>query len=200
MGVSFSRRKLLMGCGLILGDLAFHGQAEATSAVYLTVPQLRRRSSRVVVGRPVLHESEWVDFGGSRRIVTTTRFLQNSDWLRGSSPHDRFEDEILIVTLGGRVGRLAQKVPGEARLPLDEEILLFLGEGPNGRARVMGMSQGAYPVERGETSALLRRSRLLPHFVGPRPDDRAPDRDRPAVEILDRASFQQAFALIRGTE
>ncbi len=193
----FSRRNLLLGSSLALLNFTQTTPARATSAIYLTLPQLRARSKRVVIGRPVLHESDWADVGGSRRIVTTTRFVQTHDWLQAESEDEKVEDELLIKTLGGRVGNIGQKVAGEAQLPLNKEILLFIGGGDSSHQRVIGMGQGAYPIEQEEGAPLLRRSHHLPFLVGRRKKKDAPEMERPAVELLDGASFPRAFSLIR---
>ena len=166
----------------------------------MTLSDLRKRSQKVVLGHPVLAEAEWATVGQSRRIVTKTRFLQKSDWLRASSPDEKIEDEIIVMTLGGRVGDIGQKVPGEARLLLRQEILLFLGEGQDGHERVIGMSQGAFPVEREGARASLKRSQELPFLVGPRGGKNAPLHLRPAIDVLHRVDFAQAFSLIRGEQ
>jgi len=182
----------------VLAQLACGQAASASTSLILTLSDLRKRTRRVVLGRPVLHESEWMLVGGSRRIITKTRFVQQHDWLKGETADDRVEDEFMVWTLGGRVGSLAQKVPGEAHLPLNEQVLLFVGEGADDHERIIGMSQGCYPIQNDHNGLHLQRSPHLPQLIGARPGPEAPAHARAAVDVLHNAEYHQAFSLIRG--
>lgn len=197
--MNLSRRNLLVGSGTIFAALALPGPVQATSARALTLPQLRKRASRVVVGKPVLHEAQWAKVGGTRRIITRTRFIQESDWLRAGHLDDRHEDEVEIWRLGGRVGDIMQKVPGEARLSLDEPVLLFLEESEDVAQHIVGMGQGSYPILRSQAEPELTRSADLPHLLGAKTGADVPELERPAVDVLHRRSLSRAFALIRST-
>lgn len=194
--MTFSRRKLLLGSSLLFADLALGRPAQASTSLALTLPELRLRSKRVVLGRPVFHESEWSYVGGSKRIITKTRVVQERDWLLAQDADEPSSDEFIVITLGGRVGDLAQKIAGEAHLPTNEPVLLFLSEGVNLEHKIVGMSQGAYPVVNTHNEMRLHRSRQLPHLIAPRgnPDERA------AVDVLHDRTLKQAFALIRSVK
>lgn len=196
--MTFSRRKLLVGSTLLVADLTLGQPAAASTSLALTLPELRLRSKRVVLGRPVLHESEWVYVGGSKRIVTKTRILQERDWLVAQDEEEQNPDEFVVVTLGGRVGDFAQKVAGEARLPKNEPILLFIGEGADHEYRIVGMGQGAYPVVKTRAELRLQRSPQLPSLVGKRSGPDAPMHEQAAVDVLHDRTLKQAFSMIRG--
>jgi len=195
--VTISRRDLLLGSGVILAQLALSQPAGATTARALTLPQLRKRAKRVVLGRPALHESEWADVGGTRRIITRTRFLQESDWLRGGGPDEPLEDEFTVWRLGGRVGEILQKVPGEAQLPLNELVLLFVEDSVQDTKRIVGMSQGSYPVVEQQHARQLMRSTHLPHLMGGHTGPDVPELERPAVDVLHQRPISAAFSLVR---
>ncbi len=195
--MTISRRDLIVGCGVILAQVALSRSAGATTARALTLPQLRKRAQRVVLGRPVLHESEWADVGGTRRIITRTRFLQDNDWLRSRDPEQSLEDEFVVWRMGGHVGDVLQKVPGEAQLPLDEPVLLFVEDSAQDTKRIVGMSQGSYPVIEQARTRQLTRSMHLPHLLGARSGPDVPELERPAVEVLHGRPLGLAFSLVR---
>jgi len=161
---------------------------------------LRKRAARVVLGRPVLHESEWAAVGGTRRIITRTRFLQQSDWLQGSDPDDALEDEFVVWRLGGHVDDIMQKVPGEAQLPLNEPVLLFVEDSAQDTKRIVGMSQGSYPIIEQAHTRQLMRSADLPYLLGGRTGSDVPELERPAVEVLHQRPLGLAFSLVRSVK
>lgn len=158
--------------------LALPRGAHATTALALSLEKMVERSSRVVVGTPVEHSCHWAWVGGSERIVTWTRVLQDADLL---TPDDQ-RDEVLVMTLGGKVGSLRQKVAGEAALRTDERCVVFLSGKRSLTSRVVGMAQGHFPLETADEE-VLTVSRDLPHLVGKRPQD-GPVRERAAIDAL----------------
>jgi hypothetical protein len=56
------------------------------------------------------------------------------------------DSEILVRTLGGKVGKIGQVVHGEALLRIGESAVLFVGDAPDGTPSIAGMSQGHYPL------------------------------------------------------
>jgi len=189
-----SRRGFGISLGAVGATCALPGSALASTAIALSLETLVSRSDRVVTGTPVSHESEWVSVEGSRRIVTTTRFVQKSNWFAD----DEEEDELLIATLGGQIGDLHQKVAGEAELRLGEESVLFVSGEQRLLRRVIGMGQGHYPVDNDGELRRVRRSREMPHLVGDRPGAHAVPRKRRAVDVLHGASLEDARSLVRG--
>jgi hypothetical protein len=124
--------------------------------------------------------------GGAKRIVTLTRVLQEQDYL-----NEVQEDEVEIMTLGGRVGSLLQKVPGSAQLPVGQAGLLFIGGESSDYRQVIGMAQGHFTIDSAPETPLLRMSRHLPHLF--------PKRSRPEVPAgaaLDGRTLAEARDLI----
>ncbi len=103
--------------------------------------ELVSRSSWIVHGRVVKRESFW-DTSKSRiytRVTMEVTTLHKGD--------RRKDDSISFVTLGGQVGRYAQRVIGEPNFEKNEEVLLFL-ERRGRHAMVAGMAQGKFRIER----------------------------------------------------
>src|SRR5687768_4641577 len=86
------------------------GQAAVAKA--LSLSELVKRSRFAVLATALSQESSWQQVGDSRRIVTTTR-TRVDELVTGEKPET---SEILVRTLGGRVGKIGQMVEGEADL------------------------------------------------------------------------------------
>jgi hypothetical protein len=112
--------------------------AGATTARAITLPELVTRSGQIFFGRPLEASSRWEDVGSGRRIVTYTR-VQVEEPLDGDA-----EQEYLIRTLGGKVGRVGQIVHGEALLRIGEDNLVFVRQHRNGSHVVTARAQGQY--------------------------------------------------------
>lgn len=200
-----NRRSWGLSVGTLATVLGFEGAfaatAHASTALALSLAQLVSRSDRVVLGLPVSATSSWESVAGQRRIVTRTRVVQSEDWLAD----DSLPDELFVVTLGGRVGDVGQKVAGEAHLQVDERCLLFVGKENKLARPVIGMGQGHYPIERvaaenpsGPKISRLARSRSLPYLVGRPTRPGAPRREQRAVDVLSGVSLADAQDLVRG--
>lgn len=177
-------RRTFLASGLIY-PATLSREALATAAHALTIEGLRRWSDRVVVCIPYQSLAEWVTIKGVRRIVTRTRALPSEN-LIGSDG----DAELEVLTLGGTVGELQQKVSGAPVLMLDRPHVLFLNVQNHGTHQVTGMAQGCYPIVERNGVPRLRRSTNLGHLVG---------RDsRCAVEQLHDAKLGSARNLIRG--
>jgi len=170
--------------------------ARATTLRALSLEDLVAASDRAVVGRAVHHDSDWAYVAGARRIVTWTRVLQEDDLLGESGA----QDEVLVMTLGGKVGDLRQKVPGEATLTLGERVLLFTSAAASdGACHIVGMSQGKYEIVAGQSGGdgVLRRSAQIPHLVRAQPKPGFPPAPL-AIEVLAGKSLKDARTLVRG--
>lgn len=177
------RRPLLVGLAACAGSLSLSRFAGATLARALTLPQLVHASGRIVRGTAVERFSTWENIGGRRRIVTHTRVLVAEDL---AEPHD--DEEVLVLTWGGRVGDLAQIAHGEAALQLGEPGIVFLTAERSGERRVTAMAQGHYPLEQQGRDLVLRRSPQLPELVG---------RSDAAIDRLARQRLGNAVRMIR---
>ncbi len=128
--------------------------ALASLARAVPVDELVGRSQHVMVGEPLDAWSVWERIGQRKHIVTYTR-VRALELLAGADPK---EDELLVRTLGGRVGELGELVHGEAKLTLGARGVLFVMPA-RGVLGVTAMAQGHYPLLRDVAGAeRLRRS------------------------------------------
>ncbi len=187
--MTWSRRRFLTGASAgALASTFLPDAASATTLVPFSLEELLERSGLVSLALPVLAESRWETFGGSRRIVTRTRVTIVEPWRSSESEISETE----VVTLGGVVGDLAQKVPGEASLGVGRRCVVFLSPETNGGRFVVGMAQGHYRVRGDGDSGRLEGSRDL-HF--------APRRGtRFARASFDALTVAEARALVRGAK
>src|SRR6185436_1824436 len=129
-----------------------HAKASLSRAVPLA--ELLARSRHVVLGEPLDNYSVWEQIGSRRHIVTNTR-LRTLELLSGVDPK---QDELLVRTLGGRVGDLGELVHGEAIINLGERGVLFMMP-TAGVLAVTAMAQGHYPLAHDKAGVeRLRRS------------------------------------------
>jgi hypothetical protein len=138
--------------GVLGAALSRHARASLARAVPVT--DLVGRSRHVMVGEPLDSYSVWEQLGGRKHIVTYTR-VRAHELLAGADPK---QDELLVRTLGGRVGDLGELVHGEALLTLGERSVLFVMPTRDALG-VTAMAQGHYPLSRDAAGAeRLRRS------------------------------------------
>lgn len=156
--------------------------ALASVARAMSVKELTNTSRAVLLGEPVEAYGEWAKIGEQRRIVTYTRVLLREAVL--GNP----ESEILVQTLGGRVGNIGQIVHGEAALRLNEPSLLFLQDTSVGITRVTAMAQGHYRVL--SDSRGVARLKLSPRLGTLLPSKTA------AVDLLRDKTFAEARDIV----
>jgi hypothetical protein len=96
--------------------------------------------------------------------------------------------EVLLRTLGGRVGNIGQIVEGEAELTLGETSLTFLTAFEPALYAVTGMAQGHYPVVGSTSGRVLATNRALPALL---------KRSGSAVERLAGRTLADALTLVR---
>jgi hypothetical protein len=137
-----SRREAL-GLMVAGGALWLFGsrRAHASMAVGIGLPELFRKSSRVAFSTSLEAFSRWEQLGGTRRIVTYHR-LRVDEPIAGPAA----DPELMVRTLGGRVGDIGQIVHGEAALVVGEPCLLFLRTASDGVYAVAEHAQGHYPL------------------------------------------------------
>jgi hypothetical protein len=166
----------------VLGVLAAR-PAFASVARAVRVEDLLKRSRHVLVGEPLEAYSIWERIGPSKHIVTYTR-IKAHDVLAGQDPD---QDELLVRTLGGRVGELGELVHGEAQLSLGARGVLFVMQVDEALA-VTAMAQGHYPLKRQSNTERLLRSPAAVELVG---------EAGAAVERLPGLDVQAARTLLR---
>jgi hypothetical protein len=127
--------------------------AQASLARAVGVEELLGRSRHVLLGEPLDAESVWERVGQRKHIVTYTR-VRTLELVAGVDPK---QDELMLRTLGGRVGDVGELVHGEAILTLGERSMLFVMPAQSALA-ITAMAQGHYPLTRDKAGAerLLR--------------------------------------------
>ena len=143
-----SRRNLVIGlcaggASWAISPLVDCPLAEATSAQALSLRELLLRSRHAVFATPTGVEARWESYAGTRRIVTYTKVAVD----QAADGRATAQSELLVRTLGGKVGHIGQLVHGEARLVLGRPALLFVNPDLEQIWRVTGMAQGHYPLE-----------------------------------------------------
>lgn len=186
------RRTFVAGLAALTLPAAWTEEAHASALTGLTLRELVTRSERVALCQAVSSECTFAQVAGSRRIVTLTRLVE----LETVQGHGTASEHIAL-TLGGRIGDIGQKVHGEAILPPEAPVVVFLGSdhassGVGFHRRIVGMAQGSFEVDDGVQGRRLRPNRNLPKLirrkgVGPL-----------AIEELGGRDFQDCAQLIRG--
>jgi len=125
-----ARRVFLVGVVVLLGI----GLAGATSLVKMSFSDLAREADHIVVGTVTGIQGEWDE---SARFIHTNVYLTVERSLRGNAP-----EEIIVRTPGGEAGGVAMRADGVASFEVGEKVLVFLTTWEDGRAKVLGYSQG----------------------------------------------------------
>jgi hypothetical protein len=178
------RRGLLTLFGAGALALLESGPANASTARALTLGQLVKRSTSVLVITGVARRTSWQTIAGARRIVTEVR-ARVDDLVAGTDPS---ATEVVVRTLGGQVGSIGQIVEGEAELTLGEASFTFLSQTHPDFYAVTGMGQGHYPLSSEARGRILRTNRQLPALVGG---------GTSAVETLRNRLLGEAMSLVR---
>lgn len=170
-----------------IGDILNPSSALAGAARPVSLPDLVHRSKHVLVATPRVADSMWEQIGGSRRLVTYTRLTIDEVMDDRELNHT----EVLVRTLGGRLGALGQIVHGEAEMRRDETAVVFLRPHQDGFFHVTGLAQGHYPLLR-DTQGVRRltSSPRLSSFVGKTADS--------ATAQLSGQSLLTARSLVQG--
>jgi hypothetical protein len=119
--------------------------ARASVARQLELPELTHDADLVATGRVLEQRSRWDDRG---RIVTDVR-IHIDERVKGDAGR-----EVTLRCLGGAIGRLGMRVPGEPRFDDGERVVLFAVH--RGAAlRALGMSQGVMRIEERDGQTLV---------------------------------------------
>lgn len=139
--------------GSLLAVFVLSEPADASIVQALDLDELAAEAEQIVLGRVLFSESfqhrngqlgTWHRIGIEREVV-------------GQAPT---EDEIIIETLGGRIGDVAMRVEGEASFTVGERVLVFIqGGGPYSASRAVGMGQGVMRVRSEQGVDTVRQSR-----------------------------------------
>jgi hypothetical protein len=168
-----------------VGALVSH-PALASLSRAVRLEELVARSEHVLLGEPLEAYSRWERIGDRKHIVTYTR-VRAHELLGGKDPE---QDELLVRTLGGRVGELGELVHGEASLRIAARSVLFVMPA-QGVLSVTAMAQGHYPLEKSSAGVeLLRRSPAASELLA---EANSAVRRLPGLRVAEaRALVQQA--------
>ncbi len=140
------RKLLALVAAVVAASPALGAQAVAVS-----VEDLARTSDAVVRGRVLSTSARWTE----GRIQTYAE-VEVAASLRGAAPA-----RVTVVTPGGVVGELGQRVDGAATFSAGEQVVLFLSRPGRDGWRVSEMGQGKFTVEGSE----VRPDTARTHFV-----------------------------------
>ncbi len=116
--------------------------AHAATLLALGLPELVGEADEIVVARAVAKSSRFRS--EKQRMIATDVELRVIDSLKGEA---RAGEALVATHLGGAVGKLGLRVPGEASFPDDRSVLVFLEKNAKlGELNVVGMSQGVFPI------------------------------------------------------
>jgi hypothetical protein len=177
------RRGVLSLLGITALGLT-EARAYASVARGLSLRELVLKSKTAALVTPLAKQASWQTIGGSRRIVSETR-ARVEEHVSGADPR---VSEVLLYTLGGRVGTIGQIVEGEAELAVGEGCLAFLSEVEPLVYRVTAMAQGHYPIATEARGRVLRASPSLPALLRTRDS---------AVERLSGRLLGEGLDLVR---
>lgn len=125
---------------ILAGLLSAAFAAHASIVQALVLDELVMHSDRIVVGRVLLSES----FQRSSGHIATWHRIEVERTLRGAAAA---EAELIVETLGGRIGDLVMQVEGEPTFSVGERVVLFLrGEEVYGPFQSIGMGQGVMRI------------------------------------------------------
>jgi hypothetical protein len=141
-----------------LAALLVASPADASIVQALDLDDLVEQSDQILLGRVVFSESFQRANG---TLGTWHRIVVERD-VRGGTSAER---EVIVETLGGRMGDVAMRVEGEPSFSIGERVLVFVREGGGYEAfRPVGMGQGVMRVrtEQGvETISQTREGMML---------------------------------------
>ena len=144
--------------GAILAALLLAAPAGASILQALDLDELVGEAEQILLGEVVFSESFQRPNGN---LGTWHRIVIEQD-LGGGAAEER---EVIVETLGGRLGDLAMRVEGEPSFTVGERVVVFVrGGGPYSAFRPVGMGQGVMRVrtEQGvETVTQTREGMML---------------------------------------
>lgn len=126
--------------------------SHATSVHYRTLPELVHKSDVTLLGHAIGQESFWQ----GTRILTRVRLAVEEVWA-GAAPRLSYVD---VVTPGGVVGTIGQRVDGAAVVPTSGQVVMHL-RAHEGEYLPVAMAQGMWIVSAADATgehALIRPS------------------------------------------
>lgn len=133
--------RLLPGLtGILLAALVVASPAEGSIVKGLELEELVAHADRIVLGRVLFSES----FQRADGTLGTWHRIGVERDVRGGAVDD---SEVIVETMGGRIGEIGMRVEGEASFAVGERVVVFMkGGGPYAAFRPVGMAQGVMRV------------------------------------------------------
>jgi hypothetical protein len=146
--------------GILLALLVIASPSNGSVVQGLELEELAAEADRIVLGRVLFSES----FLRRDGQIWTWHRIEVEREIRGNAPD---EDEVIVETMGGRIGDIGMRVEGEASFQMGERVLVFVhGGGPYTAFRTVGMGQGVMRVRREKGVDTVRQSREGLMLVG----------------------------------
>lgn len=152
----------VFGLALLL-VAALAASASAATLLAADLAQLVRMSDYVVLAKA---ESRASRKQASSGLIVTDVKLRIQIGLKGSAKPG---DALTATLLGGSIGEVGLHVPGEAHIPSDRGVIVFLRRASNGELNVSGMSQGVMSIAGQGNSAVVMPA--APDAALVQPDD-----------------------------
>lgn len=121
-------------------------RASATTVVPLTLEEMNRAASDVVVGTVVSKKAAW---DKDHRLIETRVLIKVDQRVKGNGKR-----VLTVVVPGGNVGDIGMRTPGAAVFTPGERLLLLAEPKGPGEVRPVGMFQGKMPITRDEARGL----------------------------------------------
>ncbi|MBX7096893.1 MAG: hypothetical protein K1X89_04190 [Myxococcaceae bacterium] len=119
----------------------------ATTWAPHTLEDRVRLADRVVLAQ-VLRSQTRAEHGDARRLKTFTELAVGEDY-KGRGPLS-----LTVVQLGGELGQVSERIPGDARFEAGQVAVLFLRCGGSDRCHLVGLEAGVAPVSGGDAFVL----------------------------------------------
>ncbi|HEY6561012.1 MAG TPA: hypothetical protein VI072_27240 [Polyangiaceae bacterium] len=137
------------------------GSAPASSMLGMDLEMLSASADRILVGKVEKTESRFLS--QTRKYIVTDVTVVSERQLLGASASSR----VVIRQLGGTVGKLGQRVFGEASYRVGERVLVFAVK-RQGVFYTLGMQQGVLHIHADERGvARIRSVPLKAELLGP---------------------------------
>ena len=121
--------------------LLFHARPSAAATLFaLDLKQLVQLSDHVVLAKAEARQARKDERSGAIVTDVTLRVLSS---VKGGAA---VGSTLTATLLGGSIGQLGLKVPGEAVIPDDRSAIIFLRKNSQAELNVTGMSQGMLPI------------------------------------------------------
>lgn len=146
--------RLLPGLmGILLAALVVASPAEGSIVKGLELEELVAHADRIVLGRVLFSES----FRRSDGTLGTWHRIGVERDVRGGAMDD---SEVIVETMGGRIGEIGMRVEGEPSFAIGERVVVFIrGGGPYTAFRAVGMAQGVMRVRMKQGVETVTQSR-----------------------------------------